>query len=337
MFRFGVFASVAVADPAKWQPASPLSDTEAHQLFQDWQAEFAANSADFSVWKANLAEVVAINSQGASWQAGLNEYSHMTWAEFKAYHHLEPQNCSATLEKTVLPSLHYAASDLPSKKDWRKDIPIHVKNQGQCGSCWTFSTTGAVEAHNYLATGKDVLLAEQQLVDCADAFDNHGCSGGLPSHAFEYLHYFGGQMTEEDYPYTAKDGSCAADVSKVAATVVSQVNITFMDEDQLHEAVGKYGPVSVAYQVASDFRHYAGGVYSSTVCGSLPSDVNHAVLAVGFDHDDASGKDYWIVKNSWGTSFGVEGGYFWMERGANMCGVSDCASFPVCGGAAIVA
>merc|ERR1712107_3229 len=120
----------------------------------------------------------------------------------------------------------------------------------------------------------------------------------MGSHAFEYLHYFGGQMTESDYPYTAQDGTCTADASKVAATVVSQVNITFMDEDQLHEAVGKYGPASVAYQVASDFRHYAGGVYSSTVCGSRPEDVNHAVLAVGYDHDEASGKDYWIVKNS---------------------------------------
>merc|ERR1712000_159787 len=123
-------------------------------------------------------------------------------------------------------------------------------------------TTGATEAHNYLATGKDVQLAEQQLVDCANDFDCHGCNGGLPSKAFEY-------------------------------------------------------------------RHYAGGVYDSTTCKSSPQDVNHAVLAVGFDTDKKSGKDYYIVKNSWGSSFGVEGGYFWMVRGKNMCGVGDCASFPV--------
>jgi len=243
---------------------------------------------------------------------------------------LAPQNCSATQpkEKVTLPLTGRQALDTPVKKDWRDDIPIHVKNQGHCGSCWTFSTTGATEAHNYLATGKDVLLAEQQLVDCAQDFDNHGCNGGLPSHAFEYLHYFGGQMTEDDYPYTAKDGACVADVSKVAAVVDSQVNITFHDEDQLKDAVGQYGPVSIAYQVASDFRNYAGGVYSSTVCKNRPEDVNHAVLAVGFDHDEKSGKDYWIVKNSWGTSFGLDG-YFMMERGVNMCGVSDCASFPI--------
>merc|ERR1719182_939675 len=106
------------------------------------------------------------------------------------------------------------------------------------------------------------------------------------------------------------------------------VNLTKGDEDSLEYYLATAGPVSVAYQVASDFRHYSEGVYSSTVCKSQPEDVNHAVLAVGFDHDDKSGKDYWIVKNSWGTSFGVEGGYFMMERGVNMCGVSDCASFP---------
>ena len=212
----------------------------------------------------------------------------------------------------------------------RDDSPIHVKDQGSCGSCWTFSTTGAVEAHHFLATGENVSLAPQQLVDCAGAFDNAGCNGGLPSHAFEYLHYFGGQMLEADYPYTAKDGKCVADAAKAAATVSSQVNITFEDEDMLVDAVGRFGPVSVAFQVASDFQHYSGGVYTSTVCGSGPEDVNHAVLAVGYDHDAESGLDYWIVKNSWGTEWGVENGYFFMERGRNMCGVADCASFPIC-------
>ena len=214
--------------------------------------------------------------------------------------------------------------------DWRATIPLLVKDQGSCGSCWTFSTTGAVEAHHFLATGENVSLAPQQLVDCAGAFDNAGCNGGLPSHAFEYLHYFGGQMLEADYPYTAKDGKCVADAAKAAATVSSQVNITFEDEDMLVDAVGRFGPVSVAFQVASDFQHYSGGVYTSTVCGSGPEDVNHAVLAVGYDHDAESGLDYWIVKNSWGTEWGVENGYFFMERGSNMCGVADCASFPIC-------
>jgi len=329
MFRFASLPLLG-ALASKFQPKdAPTADAKL-DLFEDWQNTFGVNGADFSKWSATLDEVVEHNQGDSTWVAGLNEYSHLTWEEFKSYFNLAPQNCSATQpkEKVALPVAHRRAQDTPDKKDWRDDVPIHVKNQGHCGSCWTFSTTGATEAHNYLATGKDVLLAEQQLVDCAQAFDNHGCDGGLPSHAFEYLHYFGGQMTEDDYPYTAVDGACVADVTKVAAIVESQVNITFHDEDQLKDAVGQYGPVSIAYQVASDFRNYAGGVYSSTVCQNKPEDVNHAVLAIGFDNDEQSGKDFWIVKNSWGTSFGLEG-YFLMERGVNMCGVSDCASFPI--------
>lgn len=332
MFRFTALA-LPVVLASKWQPVQRLNPGEAAQLFANWQLEFGVNGADYSVWSQTLEEVVSHNMQETSWTAGLNGYSHLTWEQFKAHFNLAPQNCSATQPRaSTLPAGRHAVT--PSKKDWRDDIPIHVKSQGSCGSCWTFSTTGATEAHNFLATGKDVLLAEQQLVDCAGAFDNNGCKGGLPSHAFEYLHYFGGQMTEDDYPYTAVDGSCQSDVSKVAAVVESQVNITFQDENQLLDGVGQHGPVSVAYQVASDFRHYAGGVYSSTVCKSSPEDVNHAVLAVGFDHDEKSGLDYWIVKNSWGTSFGLAG-YFLMERGVNMCGVSDCASFPIMKGSAV--
>merc|ERR1712059_196975 len=121
--------------------------------------------------------------------------------------------------------------------------------------------------------------------DCAGNFDNDGCNGGLPSHAFEYLHYFGGQMSESDYPYTGKDGRCKEAVSKVAATVTSQVNITYLDEGQLLEAVGTTGPVSIVYECASDFSRYSGGVYDSKVCKNGKRDVNHAVLVVGYDYD----------------------------------------------------
>ena len=258
----------------------------------------------------------------------------MSWADFAAERLGASQNCSATgasglpADGAVAHAAPAARGAPPAAVDWRATIPLLVKDQGSCGSCWTFSTTGAVEAHHFLATGENVSLAPQQLVDCAGAFDNAGCNGGLPSHAFEYLHYFGGQMLEADYPYTAKDGKCVADAAKAAATVSSQVNITFEDEDMLVGAVGRFGPVSVAFQVASDFQHYSGGVYTSTVCGSGPEDVNHAVLAVGYDHDAESGLDYWIIKNSWGTEWGVENGYFFMERGSNMCGVADCVVVP---------
>jgi cathepsin H len=183
-------------------------------------------------------------------------------------------------------------------------------------------------------------LAEQQLVDCAGDYNNNGCSGGLPSQAFEYIKYAGGIDLEPSYPYQGNEtGTCTACCGDVGAKVAEVFNITTRDEDDLEYAIGAIGPVSIAYQVASDFRHYAHGVYDSynvttntTNCKSSPQDVNHAVVAVGLGiteaTEDAPAQPYYIVRNSWGTSWGMEG-YFWMLRGKNLCGVSDCASFPL--------
>ena len=168
-----------------------------------------------------------------------------------------------------------------------------------------------------------------QLVDCAGGFNNFGCNGGLPSQAFEYLKYAGGHDTEDVYPYTAKDGKCSFDGRGVAH--VTQINnITAYDEDELMQAVGSAGPVSIAFQVAKDFRFYDKGVYDG-VCDSAPSSVNHAVVAVGYGRTKSvlpwKGQEYFIVRNSWGASWGVDG-YFLIKRGVNKCGLADCASFP---------
>lgn len=216
---------------------------------------------------------------------------------------------------------------VPDEKDWRHDGAVSpVKNQGKCGSCWTFSSTGCLESHLKLKHGKMVLLSEQNLLDCAGAFDNHGCNGGLPSHAFEYVHYNGGIDTEESYPYEAKAGKCKFNEYHVGAQVESVVNITARDEAELKGAVGSAGPVSVAFQVVSDFRFYKSGVYESTECKSGEQDVNHAVLAVGYGTEE--GKKHWIVKNSWGDAWGMDG-FFQIARDKNMCGVAVCASYPV--------
>ena len=214
-----------------------------------------------------------------------------------------------------------------------------------CGSCWTFSTSGTLEAHTCLNnpdldcttwTG----LAEQQLLDCAGDFDNHGCNGGLPSHAFEYIKYAGGMDSEEAYPYIAKENdSCQLSPLGFAAEVAQIYNITSGDEDDLTTAIAAAGPVSVAYQVSPDFRFYSHGVYDSfnattnhTMCKSDAMSVNHAVVAVGYGETEAA-KDmpsvpYYIIRNSWSTAWGMEG-YFWIKRGENLCGISDCASYPI--------
>ncbi|ONM55304.1 Cysteine proteinase 2 [Zea mays] len=134
-------------------------------------------------------------------------FADMSWEEFRATRLGAAQNCSATL--TGNHRMRAAAVALPETKDWREDgIVSPVKNQGHCGSCWTFSTTGALEAAYTQATGKPISLSEQQLIDCGFAFNNFGCNGGLPSQAFEYIKYNGGLDTEESYPYQGVNGIC---------------------------------------------------------------------------------------------------------------------------------
>ncbi|NXT62508.1 CATH protein, partial [Chaetops frenatus] len=154
------------------------------------------------IFLGNKRRVEQHNAGNHSFQMGLNQFSDLTFAEFKKlYLWSEPQNCSATKGNFLRSSGPY-----PDSIDWRKkgNFVTPVKNQGACGSCWTFSTTGCLESAIAIATGKLLSLAEQQLVDCAQAFNNHGCSGGLPSQAFEYILYNKGLMGEDSYPYKAK-------------------------------------------------------------------------------------------------------------------------------------
>ncbi|XP_007517605.1 pro-cathepsin H [Erinaceus europaeus] len=264
------------------------------------------------------------NSGNHTFQMGLNQFSDMTFDEIRRmYLWTQPQNCSATRGNYVRGTGPY-----PPSMDWRKKgkFVSPVKNQGSCGSCWTFSTTGALESAVAIAGGKLLSLAEQQLVDCAQAFNNHGCQGGLPSQAFEYIHYNKGIMGEDAYPYRGQDGRCKFQPEKAIAFVNDVVNITLNDEEAMVEAVAFHNPVSFAFEVTDDFMMYRKGIYSSTSCHKTPDKVNHAVLAVGYGEKD--GVPYWIVKNSWGPYWGMNG-YFLIERGKNMCGLAACASYPI--------
>ena len=254
--------------------------------------------------------------------------------------------CTPSPVANILCLYSSSVRNLPKSVDWRtRGVLTPIKNQQHCGSCWTFSTTGTLEAHTcihnpMLDCTQWTGLAEQQLLNCASAFDNNGCNGGLPSHAFEYIKYAGGIDTEESYPYQANDqGPCQVSEDEYGARVAEVYNITSKDEDDLATAIADVGPVSVAYQVSPDFRFYSHGVYDSfnattnqTMCKSDSQSVNHAVVAVGFGETEATeahpSVPFFIVRNSWSTSWGMEG-YFWILRGQNLCGISDCASFPI--------
>jgi cathepsin H len=301
------------------------------RTFKEMEPEQVGEYAHrYEVFKNTVNTVIAHNSNPEnSWKMGINEYSDMTDEEFNKHFRLDvtdEQTCSATGS----PRNDYD-EELPENWDWRTcGVVGPVKNQASCGSCWTFSTIGSLEAHAALSESTAWTtrfnFSEQQLVDCAGDYDCHGCSGGLPSYAFNYIRDNGGIETEESYPYFAKDEECHHDSKNSVVTVEGGFNITAGDEAQLREELYHNGPVSVAFQVVGDFRNYESGVYSSNDCKNSQSDVNHAVLDVGFGVED--GTKYHIIKNSWGATWGNKG-YFNIEADVNMCGIAVCNSYPV--------
>lgn len=182
-----------------------------------------------------------------------------------------------------------------------------------------------MESINFLKTGKLISLSEQELVDCAGGtYGNLGCNGGTMESAFQYIHN-SGIASESDYPYTAADGECQSTADKVVK-VTSYVEIKEDDESDLQAAIATIGPVSIAID-ASYWQFYAEGIYYDTNCS--PDGLNHGVVGVGYGSDDATGLDYWVIRNSWGTSWG-ESGYMRAARNRdNNCGVARDASYPV--------
>ena len=169
----------------------------------------------YEIFEQKVLEVIAHNTDPeATFKRGLNRHSAMTYQEVKDFYSMDKvndhakQNCSATKREegtTYTP----IGDDAPASWNWREHNGVSpVKDQGSCGSCWTFSTVGCLESAHLIKYGSLATYAEQQLVDCAGAFDNHGCNGGLPSQAFEYIMYNGGLASEESYPYYAKDRNC---------------------------------------------------------------------------------------------------------------------------------
>ncbi|CAH9077791.1 unnamed protein product [Cuscuta europaea] len=290
----------------------------------------------FSVFSANLRRAQRHQLIDPSAVHGVTKFSDLTPKEFRrTYLGISKRRSN----KLKLPSDAQKAEilptgNLPADFDWRTYGAVTgVKNQGSCGSCWSFSTTGALEGANFLATGELVSLSEQQLVDCdhlcdpedADSCDS-GCNGGLMTTAYEYVLKSGGLVQEKDYPYTGRDGTCKFDKKKIVASVAN-FSVVSLDEDQIAANLVKHGPLSVGINAAF-MQTYIGGVSCPYICSKR--NLDHGVVLVGYG---AAGyapirlkeKPYWIIKNSWGENWGEEG-YYKICRGNNICGVDSMVS-----------
>jgi cathepsin L len=281
--------------------------------------------------KAKIERHNALVAKGQkSYHLKMNKYGDLLHHEFVANMNgflRSSSNKTKLMGATFLLPAH--VESLPQDVDWRIHGAVtDVKDQGQCGSCWSFSTTGALEGQNFRKTGVLTSLSEQNLIDCSVSYGNHGCNGGLMDQAFQYIKENGGIDTEKSYPYEGEDDKCRYNPKNKGAADVGFSDIPQGDEHAMKHAIATVGPVSVAIDASHEsFQFYSHGVYRDEDCN--PSNIDHGVLAVGYGVDEESGSAYWLVKNSWGKTWG-DHGYIRMARNEdNMCGIATAASYPI--------
>lgn len=309
--------------------ALAFTEVEYQSAFTFWmqQHQRSYDHADFlyryKVFRQNMDFIEKHNDANKGYKVAMNQFGDLTNAEFKSFYLGTPFKFTGKF--TTNSKVNARA---PDSFDWRtKGAVTPIKNQGQCGSCWSFSTTGSTEGCHFLTTNNLVSLSEQNLIDCSTAQGNQGCNGGLMTAAMTYIISNKGIDTEASYPYTTSGpNTCQFSQANVGATLNGMVNVSSGDEnDLLNKAVS--GPVSVAIDASQNsFQFYSSGVYYEPACSSTQLD--HGVLVVGWGTD--SGTPYWLVKNSWGTSWGLNG-YIEMSRNKNNnCGIATMATLPTC-------
>jgi len=306
--------------------AYALSEAEYQSSFTFWMQQHQKSYHHdefllrYRTFKSNLGFINAHNAKNATFSVALNKFGDLSAEEFSQLYLGTRFTATGPMHKS-------APQALPASWNWNtRGAVTPIKNQGQCGSCWSFSTTGSTEGCHFITTKKLVSLSEQNLMDCSTSQGNQGCDGGLMTQAMDYIISNGGVDTESYYPYTAEDGTCHFSKSNIGATLKKYTNVKQGDENDLQAKV-YLGPTSVAIDASqSSFQFYNSGVYSDPDCST--SQLDHGVLAIGWG---VSGKsDYWVVKNSWGTDWGLNG-FIWMARNdGNMCGIATMATLPQC-------
>lgn len=225
----------------------------------------------------------------------------------------------------------HSGRNAPEQKDWRTNGAIAaVKDQATCGSCWAFATVETVEAAHFIATGEQIILSPQNLVDCSWDYSNNGCDGGNTDPSFQYIMDHG-LLKESDYRYIGQNGYCQFEPTKSAVKIIGIVDIPSGDEEMLKDVIAHVGPVAISYDASNpSMTYYSSGIYYEPKCKNDAKSLDHAVSLIGYGKTK-EGEQYWVVKNSWSTYFG-EMGYFRIARDKNNhCGIATDASYPVMG------
>jgi C1A family cysteine protease len=263
-----------------------------------------------------------MNGEGRGYQLALNKFADMTPEEFSAsYLGTKPPAVREGNEQIL------QATTTVTAVDWRKKMAVTpIKNQGTCGSCWSFSAISTLESLYFIKKGILKILSEQQLVDCAGSYGTYACNGGTMTAAYKYTRDYG-VMLSTAYPYKGVKGTCAYKATSLVFKNIGWVSVPKNDQIQLAVAVSKQ-PVAAAVQAdASVFQFYKTGIIDGTACGTA---VNHGIVIVGYGTE--LGKDFWIIRNSWGTSWG-EAGYVRIAKtstvgNAGVCGIATMCSYP---------